>query len=66
MVIKFVKSTKIWYNIKQVVNLPGGFHLRKEVVVISTYEELMIVINVSLLIVAILTYTNNKNKDTKK
>lgn len=51
---------------KQVVNLPGGFHLRKEVVVISTYEEFMIIVNVVALVVAILTYTNNKDKDTKK
>lgn len=49
-----------------VVNLPGGFHLRKEVVVISTYEEFMVIINVTALIVTILTYVNNKNKDTKK
>ena len=66
MVIKFVKSTKIWYNIKQVVNLPGGFHLRKEVVVINTYEEFLIIINTAALIVAVLTYVNNKDKDTKK
>jgi len=36
------------------------------VVVISTYQEFIIIINVAALIVAILAYTNNKNKDTKK
>ena len=51
---------------RRVVNLPGGFHLRREVVVISTYEEFIIIINTAALIVAILTYANNKDKDTKK
>lgn len=50
---------------KQIVNLPDGFHLRKEVGVINTYEEFMIVINTATLIAAILTYVNNKDKDTK-
>ena len=45
--------------------LPGGFHLRKGVVIISTYEEFMIIINAAMLIVAILVYIARKN-GTKK
>ena len=47
-----------------VVNLPGGFHLRKGVVIVNTYEEFMVIINVAALIVAILTYVKRNDKGT--
>ena len=50
----------------QVVNLPGGFHLRKGVVIVNTYEEFMAIINIAALIVAILTYVKRNDKGTKK
>lgn len=37
-----------------VAGLPGGFHFRKEVVDMSTYEILHIVIDVAVLIVMII------------
>ncbi|MSS10089.1 hypothetical protein FYJ38_15740 [Clostridium sp. WB02_MRS01] len=49
-----------------VVNLPGGFHLRKGVVIVNTYEEFMVIINVAALIIAILTYVKRNDKGTKK
>ena len=49
-----------------VVNLPGGFHLRKGVVIVNTYEEFMVIINTAALIVAILTYVKHSDKGTKK
>ncbi|HCD44723.1 MAG TPA: hypothetical protein DEQ64_13510 [Lachnoclostridium sp.] len=48
-----------------VVNLLGGFHLRKGVVIVNTYEEFMVIINVAALIVAILTYVKRKTKVQK-
>lgn len=48
-----------------VVNLLGGFHLRKEVAVMSTYEELSVLLGIAMLIVTILIYVNSKN-GTKK
>ena len=47
-----------------VVNLPGGFHLRKGVVIVNTYEEFMVIINTAF--VAILTYVKHSDKGTKK
>lgn len=49
-----------------VVNLPGGFHLRKGVVIVNTYEEFMVIINAAALIVTILTYVKHSDKGTKK
>ena len=37
-----------------VVSLPGGFHFQKEVVDMSTYEILHIVIDIAVLIVMII------------
>lgn len=48
-----------------VARLPGGFHFRKEVVQLSTYEEFSIIIGVAMLVVTILMYVDSK-KDTKK
>lgn len=46
-------------------DLPGGFHLRKEVRSMNTYEEFMIIINAASLIITILIYVKDKNS-TKK
>jgi len=54
------------YSIRVVIP-QGDFHFRKEVVPMSTYEELMVVIGVAMLIVAILSYVKSTDdKDTKK
>ena len=48
------KSQKIDYNKNEVANLPGGFHLRKGVVIMSTYETISLMIAFGVLIVMIM------------
>lgn len=40
--------------------LSSDLSLTERVIIMSTYEELQIILNIALLIVAILTYTHKK------
>lgn len=61
------KISKKNMNFDNVIYLPGepgdelhSFRACSEVVPMSTYEELQLIVSVALLIVAILTYTHKK------